>query len=95
MASFRTYILSKTEKCLRQCSKRQFGGGFLLGGIGIFGNDTSGFDRPYNPDELKRSYGDRESLNWKDRLDLMWRKDEFENFSPELQVRLRHIKSIS
>ena len=59
-----------------------------MGGIGIFGaGETSGFDRPYDPEELKRSYSDRESLNWKDRLDLMWRKDEFDNFSPELQVK--------
>ena len=62
-----------------------------MGGIGIFGGtEKSGFDRPYDPEELKRSYNDRESLTWKDRLDLMWRRDEFDNFSPELQVRICH-----
>jgi len=91
MASFSTLIVFKSQKCLRQCSKRQLGGGVLLGGLGIFSNNNSGFDRPYDEEELKRSYSNRESLTYKDRLDLMWRKDEFENFSPELQVRLSHL----
>ena len=30
-------------------------------------------------------YVNRDALDWKERLDLMWRRDEYHNLSPELE----------
>ena len=42
-------------------------------------------DQPLNPEELAEKYGSRERLSKLERLQLMWRLDEFGNTSPELR----------
>lgn len=42
-------------------------------------------DRPYKPDELREQYDNREELTWKEKLKLMWRRDNYGNLSPELE----------
>jgi len=41
-------------------------------------------DRPYKPDELREQYDSREELTWREKLKLMWRRDNYGNLSPEL-----------
>ena len=41
--------------------------------------------QPYNKEELHDKYVNREELSWKERLDLMWRRDEHQRLSPELE----------
>ena len=80
-------LLSKSKNCFNRCTRRQFAGGtFLLGGMGLFTSSAGKFDVSHDPEAISRAYSNREELTWKDRLDLMWRKDEFGNVSPELQV---------
>ena len=35
--------------------------------------------------KLQEKYVNREELDWKERLDLMWRRDRYQRLSPELE----------
>ena len=63
------------------------GGGtsFLLG-LGLFGSASENFDVCYDKEAIDQAYKNREGLTWKERVELMWRRDEFGHSSPELQV---------
>ena len=94
MSSNLRILILKSKNCFRKCTTRQQlgiggGGGSLVFGISFFGESGSSFDRLYDEDALKQAYCNRGELTWKERLDLMWRNDEFGNYSPELQVRTR------
>jgi len=52
---------------------------------GIFSFDSP-HDRPYNEAELKEKYASRDELTWKERLNLMWRRDVYGRASPELET---------
>ena len=81
--------LTKFKECLRRSSRSQIvgGGGSLFSVFGIFNSTDPEFDVCYDPDKVTAAYSDRQSLNWKERLSLMWRKDEYEHFSPEIDVK--------
>jgi len=45
----------------------------------------SDHDKPYNEVELEEKYVNRGELDWKERLELMWRSDRYDRLSPELE----------
>ena len=53
---------------------------------GLFlGLGKSDHDEVFDADELKDKYVHRDELDWKERLDLMWRRDRYGKLSPELE----------
>jgi len=55
----------------------------MSGGSSLFYD--SYHDRPYKPDELRDKYENREELTWKEKIKLMWRRDNYGHLSPELE----------
>lgn len=64
-------------------SKIFYGVGLSAGVLPSFNSD--GHDQPYREDELNEKYVNRDELDWKERLDLMWRRDRYNRLSPELE----------
>ena len=56
--------------------------------FGIFGSGGADYDVTFDDKKLSESYINRGDMTWKERLDLMFRTDEFENWSPELMVKI-------
>ena len=55
--------------------------------MGLFSSSKADdYDVVYNAQELDKHYQSREDLGWRERLDLMWRTDDFGNWSPEIRV---------
>ena len=59
--------------------------GLLCAGLFSSLLNSPDFDEPINEHELHDKYVNRDALDWKERLNLMWRRDQYHYFSPELE----------
>ena len=79
------FMVLSVPNLLSILSKMPCRKGLLCAGLFSSLLNSPDFDEPINEDELHDKYVNRDALDWKERLNLMWRRDQYHTFSPELE----------